>query len=127
MANDRLPLPDRGRNRAPDRGLPMRFSRPLALLVLTAGLAVLAGELLATADYGRHQADIWYGLLVQRTSDNRRVDFTPTRDWLAAEFNKNRPWGEQVAAILTATGPMSENGAVGFFLSNNTVDKMTDA
>jgi hypothetical protein len=89
--------------------------------------ARLIDELLASADYGRHQADIWFGLIVQRTSDNRRVDFTRTREWLTAEFNKNRPWSEVVSAILTATGPISENGAVGYFLSNNTVDKMTDA
>ena len=89
--------------------------------------AKLIDELLASPDYGRHQADVWFGLMIQRTSDNRRVDFTPTREWLAREFNKNRPWEEMATAILTATGPISENGEVGFFLSNNTVDKMTDA
>src|SRR5947207_7894455 len=38
-----------GRTGHPDRGLPMRIRRPLALLVLTAGLIVLAGELTVTA------------------------------------------------------------------------------
>ena len=89
--------------------------------------AKLIDELLASGDYARHQADIWFGLMVQRSSDNRRVDFNPTRGWLVAEFARNRPWNELVAGILTASGPQNENGAVGYFLSNNTVDKMTDS
>jgi hypothetical protein len=88
--------------------------------------AKLIDELLADPHYGKRQADVWYGLLIQRTSDNRRVDFGPTRDWMAEQFNKGRPWSAIVTDLITATGTMDTNPAVGFYLSNNVVDKMTD-
>lgn len=88
--------------------------------------AKLVDELLASPNYGRHMADLWFSLLVQRTSDNRRVDFAPFRDWLAKEFNDNRPWNRTVEEMLSATGEYEKEPAVGFYLSNNTVDKMTD-
>jgi hypothetical protein len=88
--------------------------------------AKLIDQLLASPNYARHQADVWMGLLVQKTSDNRRVDFGPFRDWLAGEFAKNRPWNELVYDLITASGPQDKTPANGFYLSNNTVDKMTD-
>lgn len=88
--------------------------------------ARLIDELLASPGYGQHQADIWMGLLVKRSSDNRRVDFSTLRTWLANQFNQNRPWNEMVTEMVTAKGNQTESPAVGFFLSNNTVDKMTD-
>jgi hypothetical protein len=89
--------------------------------------AKLIDELLADPNFGKRQADVWYSLLIQRTSDNRRIDFGPTRDWMAEQFNKGRPWGAIVSDLITASGTMETNPAVGFYLSNNVVDKMTDA
>ena len=39
--------------------------------------AKLIDELLASADYGKHMADIWQDLLVPRNSDNRRRPVRP--------------------------------------------------
>ncbi|QEL16900.1 DUF1549 and DUF1553 domain-containing protein [Limnoglobus roseus] len=88
--------------------------------------AKLIDDLLASPNFGQHQADIWMGLLVQRTSDSRRVDFGSLRTWLAEEFNANKSWDVIATDIVTATGEQEKNPAVGFYLSNNTVDKMTD-
>src|SRR3984957_3259757 len=37
--------------------------------------AKLIDELLASPEYGKHQADIWQSLMLTRTSDNRRQNF----------------------------------------------------
>jgi Protein of unknown function (DUF1549)/Protein of unknown function (DUF1553) len=88
--------------------------------------AQLIEQLLSSPKYAQHQADIWTGLLIQKTSDNRRVDFSELPKWLAKKFEANTPWDQLVTEILNASGTMESNPAVGFFLSNNTVDKMTD-
>ncbi len=88
--------------------------------------ANLIDELLASKDYGKHQADIWQGLLLPRTSDNRAVPFDKMTAWLEANFNENKPWDQMVRSILTADGDMDKNGAVVYFLANPTPDKLTD-
>ena len=88
--------------------------------------AKLIDELLASDDYGKHMADVWKDLLVKRNSDNRTVTFDPLVDWLTKDFNQNTPWDQMVRDLMTAEGPQDENGAVTYFLANNTVDKMTD-
>jgi hypothetical protein len=88
--------------------------------------AKLIEELLASPLYGRHLADIWSTLLLPRTSDNRRVQFEPMRQWLEERFNKNQPWDQMVTDLVTASGEQDQNGAVTFFVANQTVDKFTD-
>jgi hypothetical protein len=88
--------------------------------------ASLIDELLASSDYGKHQADIWQSLLLPRTSDNRFVSFEKMTKWLEAGFNENRPWDRMVRDILTADGDMEKNGAITYFLANPTPDKLTD-
>src|SRR5438067_7668715 len=85
--------------------------------------AKLIDELLADPNFGKRQADVWYGLLIQRTSDNRRIDFGPTRDWMAEQFNQGRPWSAILTDLLTASGTLETNPALGFYPSNNVVDK----
>ena len=89
--------------------------------------AKLIDELLASDEYGMHMADVWKDLLVKRNSDNRRFSFDPLVEWLTKNFNENKPWDQMVRELLTAEGTQEENGAVTYFLANNTVDKMTDS
>src|SRR5262249_17834639 len=42
------------------------------------------------------------------------------------QFNDNTPWDRFATELLTASGTQDANGAVTFFLANNTVDKVTD-
>jgi hypothetical protein len=88
--------------------------------------AKLIDELLASSDYGKHQADIWQSLLLSRTSDNRAIPFEKMTAWLEKSFNDNKPWDRMVREILTAGGEMDKNGAVVYFLANATPDKLTD-
>ena len=88
--------------------------------------AKLIDELLASEDYGKHLADIWQSLLLPKNSDNRRLDTQPMAKWLEEHFNQNRPWNKIVHDLLTASGTQEKNGAVTFFVSNGTVDKVTD-
>ena len=89
--------------------------------------ATLIDELLASTQFGHHVADEWMALLVTRTSDQRRITFEPLREWLTGQFNKNRPWNQIVTELIAAEGTQEKNPATTFYLSNNTVDKMTDA
>jgi hypothetical protein len=88
--------------------------------------AQVIDELLASPGYARHLADIWEGLLVPRTSDTRRVAVQPLRKWLEDSFAENKPWDRFVTELLTATGSTEDNGAVTFFVTNPTPDKLTD-
>lgn len=88
--------------------------------------AQLIDDLLASSDYGKHQADIWQALLLPRTSDNRLLPFDKMTAWLEKSFNDNKPWDQLVRDILTAEGELDKNGAVVYFLANATPDKLTD-
>ena len=89
--------------------------------------AKLIDELLADPNFGRHMADIWSGLMVAATSDNRRLDYSPLHEWLAEKFNANTPWDKFVNELLTATGEARTRTARSpTSSSNHTVDKMTD-
>jgi hypothetical protein len=84
-------------------------------------------ELLESADYGRHQADLWQALLLPRNSDNRFVRFDAMTRWLEEGFNANKPWDAMTREIVTAAGATDENPAVYYVLANRGPDKLTDS
>lgn len=88
--------------------------------------ARLIDELLANPRFGSHLAETWSNLMLPTESNNRRVNHGPFRTWLAAGFNKNTPLDKLVYDLITATGPQDQNGAVTYFITNPTVDKITD-
>lgn len=89
--------------------------------------AKLIDDLLASPNYGQHQADIWQAKLMTRDSNNRFVMRDPFIDWIAASFNKNTPWDQFVTQLVTATGTVESNPEVTYFLMNRSVDKLTDS
>jgi hypothetical protein len=89
--------------------------------------ARLIDELLESADYGKHQADIWQALLLPRNSDNRFVRFDAMTTWLATAFNENKPWDQLVRSIVTASGDLEETPPVNYILANRGPDKLTDS
>lgn len=91
--------------------------------------AKLIDELLASADYGKRQADLWQKLLVPPSSDNRfLVQLLPKlKDSLEADFNKNKPWDVMVRDLVSATGQVDQNLNAVYLLANGTPDKMTDS
>jgi hypothetical protein len=88
--------------------------------------AKLVDELLASSDYGQHMADIWQALLLSKNSVARRLDTEVFVDWLAESFNKNQSWDNLVREIITAKGAQDKNPATTFWLSQVSVDNMTD-
>jgi hypothetical protein len=92
--------------------------------------AKLIDELLAGKDYGKHQADIWQGLMLPRSSDNlfARRFYPNIQKWLEDSFNDNKPWDQMVREVLTFQGPVDKTGPGPYYLANGpTVDKVTDS
>jgi hypothetical protein len=87
----------------------------------------LIDELLASPAFGKHQADIWAGLLFQRVTENRAIRVDPLKEWLEARFNENNGWDQIVADLLTATGTQEENGAATYFMAQLSADKLVDS
>jgi hypothetical protein len=88
--------------------------------------AKLVDELLASPQFGRHMAAVWSGLLLPRSVDNRKVQRQPLMEWLARGFNENKSWDKISSELVTATGTQDQNGAVTFFLINDSPNKITD-
>jgi len=89
--------------------------------------ARLIDELLENANYGRHMADVWTGLMYLIDSDNRFISKGPLHEWLDDKFNANMHWDTMAFELITATGDMDKNGATVYAMSNRGVDKMTDS
>ncbi len=89
--------------------------------------ARLVDELLEDPNFGRHLADVWQARLMPRDSANRFVLREPFVRWLEEQFNKNTPWDKLVAGLVTASGSVEDNPAVTYFLTNRSVDKLTDS
>ena len=47
-----------------------------------------------------------------------QVRYDCLEDWLAEQFQKNRPWDEIATGLIMATGRVDENGAVSFALAH---------
>jgi hypothetical protein len=85
----------------------------------------LVDELLDDPNFGKQQAEIWAQMMIPADSMNRILATDNLRKWLAAAFNEDKPWDKLVEELVTASGSMDENGAVTFFVANNSPDKMT--
>jgi hypothetical protein len=86
----------------------------------------LIEELLANPRFGQWMGENYVNAMVPRDSNNRLLQGQALQTWLADHFNKNTPYDQVVSDLLTATGPMNENGAVTYFVANATADKITD-
>ncbi len=87
----------------------------------------LVDELLADPRFGTFMAEVWTTLMIPRESNNRALKVESLQKWLAAGFNEGKPLDKLVHELVTSTGTQEENGAVTYFIGNNTVDKITDS
>ena len=78
--------------------------------------AQLIERLLKSQDYARNWGKYWRDVIkFHSTSENpARVRFDALADFLATQFQANKPWDEITSALITATGRNDENGAVAF-------------
>jgi len=87
----------------------------------------LVEELLTDPRYGKWLAENWVVAMVPRDSNNRLLQRAPLQEWLTKHFNANTAWDKLVYDVLTASGEQDKNGAITYFVGNNTVDKITDS
>lgn len=82
--------------------------------------ARLVDALLADADYARNWARYWREVIQFRATNPNpgQVRYDELEDWLADRLRENRPWDEIARELITATGRVDENGAVGFGLAH---------
>jgi hypothetical protein len=81
--------------------------------------ARLIDGLLTSPAWAQNWAQYWRDVVrFHATNENlARVRFDELQDWLADQFQANRPWDEIAAKLITATGRNDENGAVAFPLA----------
>jgi len=82
--------------------------------------ARLIDALLADADYAQNWARYWREVIQFRATNPNagQVRYDELEDWLAGRFRDNRPWDEIARDLITATGRVDENGAVGFGIAH---------
>jgi hypothetical protein len=80
----------------------------------------LIGSLLESREYARNWAKYWRDVVMfHSTNENpAQVRFDLLEDWLARQFQANKPWDEIASGMITATGRNDENGAVGLSLAH---------
>jgi hypothetical protein len=78
--------------------------------------ARLIDELLASPGYGRNWSRYWREVIQSRASNAnaQQVRYDLMEDWLAEQFDRDRPWDEIVAEMIRAEGRTDENGAASF-------------
>ena len=82
--------------------------------------ARLIERLLKSPEFARNWARYWRDVIrFHATNQNPgQVRYDRLEDWLAEQFQKNRPWDEIATELITATGRVDENGAVSFPLAH---------
>jgi Protein of unknown function (DUF1549)/Protein of unknown function (DUF1553) len=80
----------------------------------------LVEYLLHTPDFARNLAHYWRDVIKFRATNPNggQVGYPEFEDWFAEQVEKNRPWDEIAAGLITASGRNDENGAVALSLAH---------
>lgn len=75
--------------------------------------ARLVDQLLASPEFGANWANYWSDVISYRVPNPELtfLNYTPFKNWLAEEFNRNRGWDEITYNIVTAIGKVADNPA----------------
>ena len=72
--------------------------------------AALIDQRLRSPEFGSHMAILWHRLLIPKSAGAYgRIPHRKFREWLASQFNENRPWNAIVTDLLTAEGYLPSN------------------
>lgn len=83
---------------------------------------LLVSRLLRDDDFGRHWARYWRDVVLYRRTEDRALLVAPQlTDFLAEQFNGNRPWDETVSKLITASGTANEHGQAAFIVAHGAV------
>ncbi len=81
----------------------------------------LIDELLASPKFGENWAAYWRDVIATRATNQnpgRLEGYKDLENWLAEQFNKDRPWDEIATRMITAAGKSDDEGAVGMMLAH---------
>lgn len=82
--------------------------------------AKLIDQLLDDPAFGTNWGRYWRDVILYRATNPtiRRYGVDTLAEWLAEQFNANRPWDEIATELITATGSSAEDGRVIFHLAH---------
>jgi len=78
----------------------------------------LVDRLLMSDEYAQHWAELYADAIVGRTVRVRPRYPRSTIEWFEAAFREGRPMDQMARELITARGPLAENGAVGYVVGN---------
>lgn len=78
----------------------------------------LVDRLMRSDEYAQHWAQLYADAVVGRTVRIRRRYPPSTIEWFEAAFRKGMPMDQMARELITARGPLAENGAVGYVVGN---------
>ncbi len=77
-------------------------------------------RMLASSEFARNQARYWRDVIKYRATNDAaaQVRYDALEDWLADQFEANRPWDEVARELIGGTGENDKAGAVNFTLAH---------
>ncbi len=76
----------------------------------------LVERLLASQEFGANWANYWTDVIAFHVPppELTYLNYQPLKEWLAGQFNANRPWDEVVRELITAKGKIADHPAATF-------------
>lgn len=101
-------------------GTPKAADVTLFGLDQTAGKrATTVQRLLDSPEFAANWARYWRDVIFMNATEPRsRLMQREFETWMAQQIQENRPWSETVTTLLTATGPVLENGATALYFAH---------
>jgi hypothetical protein len=87
----------------------------------------LIDELLASPNYGQHFGTIWNDLIVKRDANNRAMNTSPFKKWLADSFNENRGWDKVVRDMLVSEGTVEQSAPTTFYVAHRDMNNLAQS
>ena len=85
-------------------------------------------RLLQSDDYGQNWSHYWRDAIFRRATNMRAGIVRPAfGDWMAAQLNDGRGWDEITTDLLTASGPVNNNGAAALLFAHEGVAEEVSA
>lgn len=82
----------------------------------------LVDELLKSSQYGENWSRYWRDAIFFRATNIRAGIVRPAfGDWMTSQLNEGRGWDEITTSLLTASGPVNDNGATALIFAHEGV------
>jgi hypothetical protein len=85
-------------------------------------------RLLQSDDYGQNWSHYWRDAIFRRATNMRAGIVRPAfGDWMAEQLNEGHGWDEITTSLLTASGPVNDNGAAALLFAHEGVAEEVSA